>query len=80
MRQTNPIPEREYVPGQLIITLKQESSIPSAREVASFRTLMRDALPNYGNMVKWDSPNANVAVINLDPAEEQQYIAMLGQK
>ncbi len=79
VRQTNPIPEREYVPGQLIITLKQESSIPSAREVASFRTLMRDALPNYGNMVKWDSPNANVAVINLDPAEEQQYIAMLGQ-
>jgi len=67
----------EYVPGQLIITLKQESTIPHAREISTFHSRMTDALPDYLDMRKWDSPKTNISVINVDPSEEENYIAML---
>jgi len=67
----------EYVPGQLIITLKQESAFPNAREISTFHSRMSDALPDYLDMRKWDSPKANISVINVDPSEEENYITML---
>jgi len=72
-------PQTEYVPGQLIVTFKQESDTLNITEVTTFHDKVANAIPGHEKLVKWQSPQSNIAVIKTDPAEEQQFMQMLMQ-
>jgi len=72
-------PQKEYVPGQLIVTFKQESDIPNFIGVTTFEDRLANAIPEHEKMVKWQSTQTHIAVIKIDPAEEQQFMQMLMQ-
>jgi len=72
-------PQTEYIPGQLIVTFKQESELSSIKQVTTFQERVASAIPEHEKLVKWQSPQSNIAVIKIDPAEEQQYMQMLKQ-
>ena len=67
----------EYVPGELIITLKQRSQVPTAREISSFHTKMMTIVPHYNEISKWESATINVSVIKVDEGDEKIYMKFL---
>jgi len=78
-RNTSAQPQKEYVPGQLIVTFKQESEISNIRAATTFEYRVANAIPEHEKMVKWQSVQNNMAVIKIDPAAEQQFMQMLKQ-
>lgn len=69
--------QKEYVPGQLIVTFKKESDISNIREVPTFNDRVAKAIPEHEKMVKWKSPENNIVIIKTDSGEEEKFRQML---
>jgi subtilisin family serine protease len=70
--------EIPYVPGELIITLKESNNMAIA-ENNDFHSRMMEAIPNFENSVKWESVPLHASLIKVKEGEEIAQITTLKQ-
>ena len=78
VNESNLTEESSYVPGELIVTLK-ETDTPSISENIDFHNRMINAIPDFKNSVKWESAPLHTSLIKVKVGEELAQIKALKQ-
>jgi plastocyanin len=74
----DPSPIGTFVPGELIITLKESNTLSIGNQ-AELHSRMKDAVPNFEKSVKWESAQLRASLIKVKVGEELAQIKALKQ-